>query len=75
MSKGVQGPLKNDSVLKAYSDALAANGKKLGFEGDQEQGDFKLMIAKSKFLLIIHGGGLVSLTDMISMLWLIIGLD
>jgi hypothetical protein len=59
LGRGLQGPLKNDSVLAAHAASAASNGGKVNFEGDQDQGDFKKMIAQSKFLLIIHGGGLV----------------
>eukprot|EP01036_Dinobryon_divergens_P022433 gene22433-30686_t len=58
LGRGLQGPLKNDSVLAAHAASAASNGGKVNFEGDQDQGDFKKMIAQSKFLLIIHGGGL-----------------
>ena len=58
----MQGPLKNDSVLAANTAVAASHGGKVFFEGEQDQADFKKMIVQSKFLLIIHGGGLVGST-------------
>ncbi len=61
----MQGPLKNDSVLAANTAVAASHGGKVFFEGEQDQADFKKMIVQSKFLLIIHGGGLVGSTTIL----------